>query len=77
MEISTDPDGTVYIRWCDGGPFTVVDPESIANITEHGLGGKTQWFSDDSDSEFEAARHRAWLAAQRPTAPTDQEAATS
>lgn len=42
MEISTDPDGRVYVRWHDGGPFTVLDPDGSVT-TDHGMGGETTW----------------------------------
>jgi hypothetical protein len=42
MEISTDPDGRVYVRWHDGGPFTVLDPDGSVSV-DRGVGGSTEW----------------------------------
>ena len=42
MEISTDPDGTVYVRRHPGGPYTVLSPDDSVT-TEHGMGGETAW----------------------------------
>lgn len=43
MEISTDPDGTVYVRWADGGPFLVLQPGG--DITTGYTGGLINWFA--------------------------------
>lgn len=40
-EISTDADGTVYVRW-HGGPYTVLDPDGTVSA-ELGMGGRQQW----------------------------------
>lgn len=50
MEISTDPDGTVYVRRHGGGPWTVLHPDGTVT-SEVGLGGREEW---DSGEQYEA-----------------------
>jgi hypothetical protein len=42
MEISADPDGTVYIRWHGGGAYAVVTSDGSAR-QEHCIGGSIEW----------------------------------
>lgn len=55
MEISTDPDGRVYVRWHDGGAFTVLDRDRSVH-EEFGLGGAIEWGEWDPDREGESYR---------------------
>jgi len=54
MNISTNPDGTVYVRWHDGGPYTVLDERGTVT-RESGMGGITQWAEATHDGERERA----------------------
>lgn len=65
MEISTDPDGAVYVRWIGGGIWTVLTEDGQVT-REHGLGGRTQWFALAS-----SAGHPTWnVTATAPKAAT-------
>ena len=50
MEISTDPDGRVYVRWAAGGPYTVLDPDGSVSA-EHGIGGRQEWIEPPEADE--------------------------
>lgn len=41
IEISTDPDGTVYVRWATGGIWTVLSKDGC--VGRCGLGGTNPW----------------------------------
>lgn len=45
MDITTDRDGRVYVRWHGGGPWTVLDRDGT--VTEEvGMGGERRWYAE-------------------------------
>lgn len=47
MEISTDLDGTVYVRWHAGGHWTALTEGG--SVTQDAIGGRVEWVEYEPD----------------------------